>query len=106
MTELIKATRKFIAICRDDGNEAVRTAAVDYAQAVEAHISGLQMEIDDLTYAISKLRREINLHVDIMRSYGIDPKQLANRSIYQIMGDIQMADLYGTIRRPEKHTQQ
>ncbi len=101
MIELQKATRKFIAICRDDGNEAVRNAAVEYAQAVELHIAGMEMETDSLTFTISRMRREINLYVDILKSYGVDVNRLANRSIYTVLGDIELAKQHGIVRTPE-----
>jgi hypothetical protein len=101
MIELQKATRKFIAICRDEGNEAIHTAAVEYAKAMESYISALEQENDALNYNTSKMLKEVNMYVDILKSYGVDVNALANRSIYTVMGDIELANKYGIVRTPE-----
>lgn len=54
-----KATRKFIAICRDNGNEKIKAAAVEYAMAVEEHISWLEMETLQLEIAINNQKNQI-----------------------------------------------
>jgi hypothetical protein len=94
-----KATRKFIAICRDEGNDKVKKAAVDYAREVETYISGLEMDLMHTHRRIMDLYADIQLHVAVMRSYGIDTDQLARRSIYTILGDIELAGM--TYRQPE-----
>ena len=102
MSALDTATRKFIAICRDTGNEEVKRAAVEYAKAVELYISDQEMDILHQHVKIKELLKDVQLHVDVMRSYGIDSGLLGHRSIYSILGDIQMANDYGHYRIPEK----
>jgi hypothetical protein len=72
---------------------------VDYAKEVELHISSLEMDLDHAHYRIMELYNDIQLHVAVMESYGIDTDQLARRSIYTILGDIELAGM--TYRRPE-----
>jgi len=102
MSALQTATKRFIAICRDQGNDTMKQAAVEYARAVELYVSGLEMDMLHQHYRITELKRDIDLHVGVMRSYGIDTERLARRSIYTILGDITLADEYGLMRVPEK----
>lgn len=102
--KLNKATQRFITICRDHASDKIKTEAVSYAKAVEAEISTLEMEILSRDTAIRELHAAIQLHVDVMRAYGIDTGRLGGKSIYSILGDVQMAEQYGHINIPEKLT--
>lgn len=101
MSTLDTATKKFIAICRDNGNDEVKRAAVEYAKAVELYISDQEMDILHQHFRIKELHRDIQRHVDVMKSYGIDIGQLGRRSIYTILADVEMSEKYGHYRTPE-----
>jgi hypothetical protein len=80
-----KATRKFIAICRDEGSEKVKAAAIEYASEVELHINAMDSDLAECYATIRALREDINLHVCILKAYGVDLNRLAGRSKDAIM---------------------
>jgi len=96
-----KATRKFIAICRDEGNDTVKAAAIEYAAEVEMHINALDSDLTECYATIRALREDINLHVCILKAYGVDLSRLAGRSKDAIMSIVDFSN-NGSYSVPER----
>jgi hypothetical protein len=101
MTELEKETRRFVAVCRDHGDGKIKGAAIRYARAVELHISSMEMDLFHQHVKIRGLIANIQLHVDVLKAYGINTSILGSRSMESIYDDIYMAENHGQYKIPE-----
>lgn len=95
-----KAKRRFIYAIRE--NKQFKKDALEFVDAVERYINTLEFESSEKDFAISRLLKEINLYVDIMKSYGIDTDKLGGQSIYRIMEQVDAYESHKTFTIPEK----
>ena len=96
---MIKEKKAFINAVRQ--HPEVRQAAEGYINALNKHISGLEMEIFHRDIRIAELLNDISLHVDVLQSYGVDLGRIGSLPIYSLLSQVQSGET-GTYTIPEK----
>ena len=98
MTNLQRHTKRFINAVRE--HPEFLEPALKYAKYIEGYISHLEMECTHKDVTILELLKQIELYIDILKSYGVDIGKLGSTSIFMLKEQIESAE-NGLLSIPE-----